>query len=71
MHFVCENDDTDAKFFQRPHGECKHCKKCAKREVDYWNCKDARNFQRMQVSCNYHASYITPRYIKSFVYTEN
>ena len=25
MHFVCENDDTDAKFFQRPHGECKKC----------------------------------------------
>ena len=23
MHFVCENDDTDAKFFQRPCGECK------------------------------------------------
>ena len=25
---------------------------------------NARNFQRMQVSCNYHAGYITPRYIK-------
>ena len=25
MHFVCENDDTDAKFSLRPHGVCKKC----------------------------------------------
>ena len=44
MHFVCENDDTDAKFFQRPHGECKKCAKLS------------RNASIVQLSCKLYNS---------------